>query len=83
LARSKDLEQQNANIQSQLRAQLQAQLQEWQQQRVALGEDPNDWNAFREHLATIGAPEATIGAPEEQFEDFRMEEPSTQAARSA
>jgi hypothetical protein len=83
LARSKDFEQQNANTQPPLRAPLRAQLQVWQQQRVALGEDPNDWNAFREHLATIGAPEAAIGAPDEQFEDFRMQEPSAQAARSA
>lgn len=33
------------------------QMNEWQQKRSENGEDPNDWNAFRDHLMAIGAPD--------------------------
>ncbi|HEU5317659.1 MAG TPA: hypothetical protein VFX49_16220 [Chloroflexota bacterium] len=71
MARISDHEESNANIRSQH--------QEWQQQRRANGEDANDWNAFREHLKAIGAPDPG----EEEAEDFRMEENTMQESKSA
>jgi len=36
---------------------IQAQLDEWRNARSANGEDPADWQAFRDHLLAIGAPD--------------------------
>ncbi len=33
------------------------QLNEWQRVRSEKGEDPTDWNAFRDHIMAIGAPD--------------------------
>jgi hypothetical protein len=71
LARISDHEGSNANIRSQHK--------EWQAERKANGEDGNDWNAFREHLKAIGAPDPG----EEEAEDFKMEGESMQEAKSA
>ena len=30
---------------------------EWRQARIDAGEDPNDWQAFRQHLIALGAPD--------------------------
>ena len=45
---------------------LPQQLSEWREQRSANGEDASDWNAFREHVMAIGAPDPG----EEQPQDF-------------
>jgi hypothetical protein len=50
-----DLEADNANIKQQL--------EEWRAQRVAKGEDPNDYAAFRQHLLDLGAPDPGEEAP--------------------
>ena len=31
--------------------------EEWRNARSANGEDPSDWQAFRDHLSAIGAPD--------------------------
>ena len=66
MARLSDMEGDNANIMHQHK--------EWQAERRSNNEDVNDWNAFREHLKAIGAPDPG----EEEAEDFRMEESSMQ-----
>jgi hypothetical protein len=53
-----DLESDNPNISQQA--------QEWKQARRENGEDPNDYQAFREHVMAIGAPDPG----EEEPEDF-------------
>jgi len=52
-----DLEQQNPQIRQTL--------QEWQSARQSNGEDPNDWEAFRQHCQAIGAPDPGSEAPQE------------------
>jgi hypothetical protein len=55
-----DLEADNANIRQQC--------EEWRQQREQNNEDGNDYQAFREHLMAIGAPDPG----EEEPEDFAV-----------
>ncbi len=50
-------------------ANIRQQHKEWQEQRRSNNQDPNDWNAFREHMKGIGAPDPG----EEEAEDFKME----------
>lgn len=52
-----DLEQQNPNIRSQI--------QQWQGLRAGNGENPADWEAFRQHARGIGAPDPGEEAPPE------------------
>jgi hypothetical protein len=52
-----DLEQQNPNIRSQM--------EDWQSQRAGNGENPMDWQAFRQHAQGIGAPDPGQEAPPE------------------
>jgi hypothetical protein len=52
-----DLEQQNPNIRSQI--------QEWQSDRASNGENPTDWEAFRQHAVAMGAPDPGPEAPRE------------------
>jgi len=33
---------------------------QWQQERVAAGEDPNDWEAFRQHVTTISGSDPGV-----------------------
>ena len=40
----------------------QQQLQDWQAERVQAGQDPNDTEAFRQHLIGIGAPDFGVQA---------------------
>lgn len=56
-----DLESENENIRQQAA--------EWRQARRDSGEDPDDWEAFREHVQAIGAPDPGDDEPE----DFRAE----------
>jgi hypothetical protein len=44
-----DMAEENPNIQQQL--------DEWRGARSAAGEDPSDWEAFRQHVMAIGAPD--------------------------
>jgi hypothetical protein len=55
-----ELEQQNANIRSQIET--------WQQQRIDNGQAPTDWNAFRQHAMAIGAPDPGQEEPREFME---------------
>jgi hypothetical protein len=52
-----DLEADNPNIQQQY--------DEWRQQREQRGEDATDYQAFRQHLIAIGAPDPGEDAPED------------------
>lgn len=52
-----DLEGDNPNIRQQY--------EEWRDQREQAMEDPNDWEAFRQHLLAIGAPDPGEQPPEE------------------
>lgn len=45
---------------------IQQQYEEWCALRAERGEDPSDYQAFRQHLIAIGAPDPG----EEEFEDF-------------
>jgi hypothetical protein len=47
---------------------LSQQAAEWRQARRQNGEDPDDWNAFREHVQAIGAPDPG----DEEPDDFRQ-----------
>jgi hypothetical protein len=49
--------QQNPNIESQI--------QEWQSQRTSQGQNPTDWEAFRQHLMMLGAADPGPEAPPE------------------
>jgi hypothetical protein len=42
---------------------IQQQLDEWRGAREANGEDPADWEAFRQHMLAIGAPDPGTDAP--------------------
>jgi len=52
-----DLAEENPNLEQQVR--------DWQEARRANGEDPNDWEAFREHLTAIGAPDPGDDEPDD------------------
>ena len=56
-----NLEAENPNIRQQAA--------EWRQARRDNGEDPDDWQAFREHVIAIGAPDPG----DEEPEDFRTD----------
>ncbi len=53
-----ELSEQNPNIR--------AQYDEWRQLRSERGEDPTDYQAFREHVMAMGAPDPG----EREIEDF-------------
>lgn len=46
---------------------LSQQAAEWRDARRNAGEDPDDWEAFREHVRAIGAPDPG----DEEAYDFR------------
>lgn len=52
-----ELEQQNPN--------LRGQIEEWQNERTRNGQNPTDWEAFRQHAMAIGAPDPGQEAPRE------------------
>jgi hypothetical protein len=54
-----DLEKQNPNIREQYRT--------WRSERTDKGEDQYDYQAFREHVMAIGAPDPG----EQEFDEFR------------
>jgi hypothetical protein len=59
MATMADLEAENPNIRQQC--------EDWRREREQAGEDPNDYQAFRQHLMDLGAPDPG----EEEVEDFR------------
>ena len=61
-----ELERQNPNIRRQY--------DEWRQQRQQRGEDANDYNAFRQHVMQLGAPDPGTQA----FDEFSSTERSGQ-----
>jgi hypothetical protein len=58
VATFQDLAQENPNIRQQY--------DEWRQARVERGEDPTDYQAFRQHLMNLGAPDPG----EREIDDF-------------
>ena len=58
MATFQDLAQENPNIRQQY--------DEWRQARVERGEDPTDYQAFRQHLMNLGAPDPG----ESEIDDF-------------
>jgi hypothetical protein len=63
---------------------IRQQYDEWREQRAAAGEDPTDYNAFRDHLMAIGAPDP--GAEEiADFvgDDFKAAHPERYGTSSA
>jgi hypothetical protein len=58
LATFESLAQDNPNIRQQY--------DEWREQRVQNGEDPTDYQAFRQHVVALGAPDPG----EQEIEDF-------------
>lgn len=52
-----------------------AQRQEWQQARIANGENPYDWGAFTQHMAAIGADPPS-------YAGFTQSAPGVQAAQT-
>lgn len=75
MATFQDLQAENPNIRSQY--------DEWRQQRTNNGEDPTDYQAFRQHVTAIGAPD-----PGEQEiddfvgDDFRQAHPERYGSRT-
>jgi len=63
-----DLEQQNPNIRQQY--------DEWRDLRAQGGEDSTDWDAFRQHVTALGAPDPG-GHPPDDFvgEDWKAQHP--------
>lgn len=52
------------------------QYDEWREQSVTNGEDPTDWDAFRNHLAALGAPDPGHVPPDDFVgEEWRAENP--------
>jgi hypothetical protein len=58
MATFQDLAQDNPNIRQQN--------DEWRQGRADAGQDPTDYQAFRQHLMTLGAPDPG----EQEIDDF-------------
>ncbi len=44
---------------------LEQQAREWQEERRAAGEDPDDWAAFCRHLEQLGAPDPGADEPDD------------------
>ncbi len=68
MATFSDLEQQNPNIRQQY--------DEWRDLRGQNGEDPTAWDAFRQHVTAIGAPDPG-GRPPDDFvgDDWKAQNP--------
>jgi hypothetical protein len=55
---------------------IRQQYDEWRDQRAQGGEDPTDWDGFRDHLMALGAPDPG-NRPADDFvgEDWKAENP--------
>jgi len=58
MATFQDLAQENPNIRQQY--------DEWREQRAQAGEDPTDYQSFRQHVLALGAPDPG----EQEIDDF-------------
>jgi hypothetical protein len=48
----------------------------WRDQRSSKGEDPTDWEEFRQHVMAIGAPDPGATPPDDFVgEDWKAEHP--------
>jgi hypothetical protein len=55
---------------------IREQYDEWGDARVQNGEDPTDWDAFREHVMALGAPDPGNRPPDDFVgEDWKAENP--------
>jgi hypothetical protein len=55
---------------------IREQYDEWRDARVQNGEDPTDWDAFREHVMVLGAPDPGNRPPDDFVgEDWKAENP--------
>lgn len=73
MATFQELAEQNPNIRQQY--------DEWREQRAQNGEDPTDYQSFRQHLIELGAPDP--GEPEiDDFvgDDFKAAHPERYSA---
>jgi len=63
---------------------IRQQYDEWRDQRSQNGEDPTDWEAFRQHVMAIGAPDpGEQEADDFVGNDFKAEHPERYGARSS
>jgi hypothetical protein len=68
MATFSDLEQQNPNIRQQY--------DEWRELRAQSGEESTDWDAFRQHVTTLGAPDPGSRPPEDFVgDDWKAQNP--------
>ena len=55
---------------------IRQQYDDWRNERAAKGEDPTDWQAFREFVTYIGAPDPGAAPPDDFVgEDWKAEHP--------
>ena len=55
---------------------IRQQYDDWRNERVAKGEDPTDWDAFRDLVMHIGAPDPGMAPPDDFVgEDWKAEHP--------
>ena len=55
---------------------IREQYNEWREQRSQNGEDTTDWDAFREHVMALGAPDPGRQPPDDFVgEDWKAENP--------
>ena len=63
---------------------IRQQYDEWREQRSQNGEDSTDWQAFREHLTGLGAPDPGAQEPDDFVgDDFKAAHPERYGAQSA
>jgi hypothetical protein len=68
MATMQDLTSENPNIRQQY--------DEWREPRARNGEDPTDYQSFRQHVVAIGAPDPGDQEPDEFVgEDFKAAHP--------
>jgi len=59
---------------------IREQYDEWREQAAANGEDSTDWDAFRDHVMAIGAPDPGMAPPDDFVgEEWRAENPDWEA----
>ena len=59
---------------------IRAQYDEWREARAQAGEDPTDYQAFREHVLSLGAPDPGESEIDDFVgDDFKAEHPERYA----
>lgn len=55
---------------------IQTQYEEWSAARAGAGEDAQDWDAFRDHVIALGAPDPGYAPPDDFVsEEWKAENP--------